>query len=41
VKPSDTPEILAERVFSLECDAYPEAIKMVARQLKVRCTTNE
>ena len=32
---SDTPQDLADRVFLLECDAYPTAIKMVAEKLKV------
>ena len=35
VKTSDTPQILAQRVFSLECQAYPEAIKAVSEKLKV------
>jgi phosphoribosylglycinamide formyltransferase-1 len=30
VLPSDTPEILAKRVFEQECLAYPEAIRMLA-----------
>ncbi len=29
VLPSDTPQTLADRVFALECEAYPEAIAMV------------
>ena len=32
---SDTPQDLADRVFLLECEAYPTAIKMVAEKLKV------
>ena len=32
VKPEDTPQKLADRVFELECEAYPSAIKMVAAQ---------
>ena len=35
VKTSDTPQILAQRVFTLECRAYPEAIKAVSEKLKV------
>lgn len=31
VRPGDTPETLAERVFAEECLAYPEAILRVAR----------
>lgn len=31
VLPGDTPELLAERVFVAECDAYPEAIRVWAR----------
>ncbi|HEY1190566.1 MAG TPA: phosphoribosylglycinamide formyltransferase [Gemmata sp.] len=27
---SDTPEVLAERVFRAECEAYPEAIRLLA-----------
>lgn len=30
VRPGDTPESLAERVFQAECEAYPEAIRQVA-----------
>ena len=30
VKPGDTPETLAERVFEAECEAYPEAIRRMA-----------
>jgi phosphoribosylglycinamide formyltransferase-1 len=29
VLPGDTPESLAARVFALECEAYPEAIRMI------------
>ena len=29
VEPNDTPEALAERVFSAECEAYPEAIRLL------------
>jgi formyltetrahydrofolate-dependent phosphoribosylglycinamide formyltransferase len=29
VLPGDTPESLAERVFALECEAYPEALKLL------------
>jgi len=35
VKTSDTPQILAQRVFTLECQAYPEAIQAVSEKLKV------
>jgi phosphoribosylglycinamide formyltransferase 1 len=32
----DTPETLAKRVFELECDAYPEAIRLFAeKRLKI------
>ncbi len=31
VLPDDTPETLAARVFQQECDAYPEAIRIVAQ----------
>jgi formyltetrahydrofolate-dependent phosphoribosylglycinamide formyltransferase len=31
VAPGDTPESLAERVFRAECEAYPEAIRQIAR----------
>jgi phosphoribosylglycinamide formyltransferase-1 len=30
VKDDDTPDTLAERVFRAECDAYPEAIRLIA-----------
>ncbi|MEC8558769.1 MAG: formyltransferase family protein [Planctomycetota bacterium] len=33
VEPDDTLESLAERVFALECRAYPEAVKSVADEL--------
>lgn len=33
VSAGDTPESLAARVFSAECDAYPEAIRLVTAQL--------
>jgi phosphoribosylglycinamide formyltransferase 1 len=32
VLPTDTPEILAARVFQQECLAYPEAIRLFAKQ---------
>jgi phosphoribosylglycinamide formyltransferase-1 len=32
---TDTPQDLADRVFDLECEAYPEAIKMTGALLKV------
>ena len=34
VKKCDSPQTLANRVFTLECQAYPEAIKKVSEQLK-------
>jgi formyltetrahydrofolate-dependent phosphoribosylglycinamide formyltransferase len=30
VRENDTPEVLAERVFAAECEAYPEAIRLFA-----------
>ena len=33
VLPGDTPETLAARVFEAECEAYPEAVRIVAAQL--------
>jgi formyltetrahydrofolate-dependent phosphoribosylglycinamide formyltransferase len=30
VLPGDTPDSLADRVFQAECEAYPEAIRMIA-----------
>ena len=33
VLPDDTPETLAARVFEAECEAYPEAIEMMAQKL--------
>jgi phosphoribosylglycinamide formyltransferase-1 len=27
----DTPDTLAARVFTAECEAYPEALRMIAR----------
>jgi len=35
VHSTDTPQDLADRVFDLECEAYPEAIKMTGALLKV------
>jgi phosphoribosylglycinamide formyltransferase-1 len=35
VHSSDTPRDLADRVFDLECETYPEAIKMTGALLKV------
>jgi phosphoribosylglycinamide formyltransferase-1 len=32
VLPDDTPETLASRVFAAECEAYPEAIELLAAQ---------
>ncbi len=34
VKQDDSPQTLAERVFSLECEAYPEAIKQLVATLQ-------
>ncbi len=34
VRPGDTPETLAERVFQAECEAYPEAILLAASRLE-------
>ncbi|MPZ50671.1 MAG: phosphoribosylglycinamide formyltransferase [Dehalococcoidia bacterium] len=33
VLPGDTPETLAERVFEAECEAYPEAVRLLAGRL--------
>ena len=33
VLPGDTPETLAERVLAAECEAYPEAVRLVAARL--------
>jgi phosphoribosylglycinamide formyltransferase-1 len=33
VLPGDTPEMLAERVFQAECEAFPEAIRKVAAEV--------
>ena len=35
VEPCDTSQSLADRVFALECEAYPLAIQKVSNQLKV------
>jgi len=35
VNTGDTPQMIANRVFELECEAYPTAIQMVAEQLRV------
>jgi formyltetrahydrofolate-dependent phosphoribosylglycinamide formyltransferase len=32
VLPDDTPETLAQRVFEQECEAYPEAVQLVAEK---------
>ncbi len=32
VRPDDTPDTLAARVFEAECEAYPEAIRLVANR---------
>ncbi len=31
----DTPQMIADRVFAIECEMYPDAIKIAAEQLKV------
>jgi len=33
VMPDDTPETLAARVFAAECEAFPEAVELIARRL--------
>ncbi len=33
VLPDDTPETLAARVFEAECEAYPEAVRVMAQKL--------
>jgi formyltetrahydrofolate-dependent phosphoribosylglycinamide formyltransferase len=33
VFPDDTPEALAARVFEAECEAYPEAVRIMAQEL--------
>jgi formyltetrahydrofolate-dependent phosphoribosylglycinamide formyltransferase len=33
VLPGDTPETLAERIFEAECEAYPEAVQIMAERL--------
>ena len=35
VLPGDTPESLAARVFEAECEAYPEAVRLMAQRLGV------
>ena len=35
VNQGDTPQMTADRVFALECEAYPDAIKRVVEQLRV------
>jgi formyltetrahydrofolate-dependent phosphoribosylglycinamide formyltransferase len=35
VAPDDTPESLAARVFEAECEAYPEAVRIMASKLGV------
>lgn len=38
VLPDDTPDTLAARVFEAECEAYPEAIRMMAEgRVPLRC----
>ena len=32
---NDTPQTIADKVFKLECEAYPAAIQMVTKQQKV------
>jgi formyltetrahydrofolate-dependent phosphoribosylglycinamide formyltransferase len=39
VLPDDTPETLADRVFEAECEAYPEAIRLVAARLGLAAAT--
>jgi len=39
VLPGDTPETLAARVFEAECEAYPEAIRLVASRLGLAAAT--
>jgi phosphoribosylglycinamide formyltransferase-1 len=39
VLPGDTPDSLAERVFQAECEAYPEAIRLMASRLGLAATT--
>ena len=36
VLPDDTPETLAARVFAAECEAYPEALRMIGEKLPER-----
>jgi len=31
VRPGDTPEVLQQRVFAAECEAYPEALRQLAK----------
>ncbi|HLF71542.1 MAG TPA: phosphoribosylglycinamide formyltransferase [Dehalococcoidia bacterium] len=33
VLPNDTPDTLADRVFAAECEAYPEAVRLMAARL--------
>jgi phosphoribosylglycinamide formyltransferase-1 len=41
VEAGDTPDELAARVFELECEAYPEAIKMlIERNASRSCANN-
>jgi phosphoribosylglycinamide formyltransferase-1 len=40
VHPSDTPDELAARVFSLECEAYPEAIKLLLERNESHARAN-
>lgn len=35
VLPDDTPDTLADRVFAAECEAYPEAVRLMAVRLGV------
>ena len=35
VLPGDTPETLAARVFEAECEAYPEAVRIVAKRVGI------
>jgi formyltetrahydrofolate-dependent phosphoribosylglycinamide formyltransferase len=36
VLPDDTPETLAARIFEQECEAYPEAVRIVAAKLGLK-----
>ncbi len=36
VLPDDTPETLAARIFEVECEAYPEAVRIMAAKLGLK-----